>query len=267
MTLLEALILGLVQGLTEFLPVSSSGHLALGQALLGVESGGGALFEVVVHVATALAIVTVYRSEFGKLLVAVPRSLNPSGLGLRYVTDPDVRMVWWLLASAVPAGVIGILFKDEVEGLFEQPRVVGGLLVLTGLWLLLLWRFRGGDRPMSLRIALIMGLVQAGAILPGISRSGATIGAGLLAGGRREEVGRFAFLMALIPIGGAALLKARDLGQEGSPSTLALLVGFAAAFVSGVFALKVLLAFVARGGLWLFAPYCLLAGALAIWLG
>lgn len=250
--------------MTEFLPVSSSGHLALARSVLGYEAPEGALVEVLMHLGTALSIVVVFRADIMALLRAGLGLLCPWSWGAAWRNDEDFRLAVLILLSALPAAAVGLSFKDQIEGLFDMPVFVGFMLLVTAAILMLAGR--GGETgggSVGLRVALMMGLAQAVAILPGISRSGSTIAAGLLAGGSRDAVGRFAFLMALVPILGSAALEAGD--AVGSTAPLGpLAFGCLIAFVSGLVALKVLLGFVARGRMALFAPYCVVVGLLAI---
>jgi len=262
MTVLEALGLGVLQGLTEFLPVSSSGHLVLAEALIGLKSAG-ATFEIAVHLGTALAIVSVYWREVGVLLHAVPSFFRCLAAPEEFRRREPARMLGLLLLSALPAGFVGVVFKHELQGTFDRPELTGICLTITGLVLAATVFVRPGRSRPGMKSALGMGVAQMFAILPGISRSGSTIAAGLFAGVEREAVGRFAFLMALIPILGAAVLECREL--EGSGFGAApLLAGMAAAYVSGVAALLLLLRFLRRGRLVFFAPYCFLLGLLVL---
>lgn len=257
-------MLGLLQGVTEFLPVSSSGHLALARAALGFEPGGGALFEVFVHLGTALAIMTVFRSETFALLGTTPRLLFPPRWRDAWREERAFRQAVLIVASAIPATILGFAFQDEIEGLFDRVALVGGFLIVTGVILLASRWVRRGDGAVGFRTALVMGAAQAFAMLPGISRSGSTIVAGLAEGADREAVGRFAFLMGLVPIFGAAFVKSFDLGGDAGPGVPALVVGTLIAYASGVFSLKALLSLVARGRLSWFAPYCAAAGVAAV---
>ena len=258
MDALEALLLGLVQGLTEFLPVSSSGHLAIGKALFGIETADLS-FEVAVHAATVLATIVVFWKDIVKLL---------QGL-FRFKMNPETRYILLIVLSMVPVFIVGMFFKDKVEALFgEGLVVVGGALVLTsGLLLfsemLALRRAAAGDEggKVTWRAALWMGLAQAVAVIPGLSRSGSTIATGLMCGVKKEEVTRFSFLMVLVPILGEAFLEV--VGGEFAASSVGVLplaVGFVAAFVSGLFACKVMIALVRKAKLHWFALYCALAG-------
>jgi undecaprenyl-diphosphatase len=267
MTILDALWLGLIQGLTEFLPVSSSGHLVLGRHFLGVPPGGGAAFEVMLHLGSLLSIVTVFPSDFRGLAGEAPVLLRPDRWRAACRERPHFRLLALILLSAVPAGILGVLLHEQLEATFAEPRLVAWLLLVTA-GLLLATRFAPrGDRTLSAGSALAMGLAQAVAILPGISRSGATIAAGLFARLDRGEAGRFAFLMVAPPILGAALLDALRPGAEIAASGAALAVGVLAAYASGVFALRLLLSFVRHGRLHHFATWCLLVGGATLLLG
>ncbi len=253
----QAIILGLVQGLTEFLPVSSSGHLAIGREILGVEASGDLVFEVAVHAATGLATIVVFRKQILDLLKGLFK--------FRYNDETDY--VCKILVSMIPVFVVGMFFKDFVEGLFSSLLVVGIALVVTSALL-----FFSDRKPVaasgkeerngiSFWQALVVGLGQALAVIPGLSRSGTTISTGLLCGVKRENVAQFSFLMVLIPILGEAFL---DLvGGDMSASSigaLPLALGFVSAFVSGLFACKVMIALVKKAKLKWFALYCVLVG-------
>jgi undecaprenyl-diphosphatase len=260
---LQALILGLVQGLTEFLPVSSSGHLAIGREILGVEAADDLVFEVMVHVATVLATIIVFRKEIWKLLCGL----------FKFKYNDETDYILKICVSMIPVFIVGMFFKDKVESLFSSLLVVGLALVVTAMLLLFsdIYGGRGKAAAKSYRNgigwwqALTVGIGQAFAVIPGLSRSGTTISTGLLCGVRREAVAQFSFLMVLVPILGEAFL---DLvgGDVASSSvgTLPLLVGFLAAFVSGLFACKVMIALVKRARLRWFALYCALAGLAVI---
>ena len=253
MSWFEGLILGLVQGLTEFLPVSSNGHLAIGKALFGVETADLS-FEIAVHAATVLATIVVFRKEIWKLL---------QGL-FQFKLNAETRYILLILISMIPVFVVGMFFKDSVEALFgEGLVVVGCALLVTALLLFLseaLKRRNAEGSPVTWKSALWMGLAQAIAVIPGLSRSGSTIATGLLCGVKKEEVAQFSFLMVLIPILGEAFL---DLvGGDAATSTvgaLPLILGFLAAFVSGLFACRVMIALVKKAKLKWFALYCVAA--------
>ena len=268
MTWLQALLLGLVQGLTEFLPVSSSGHLAIGREILGVEASGDLVFEVAVHAATVLATIVVFRKEIWKLLCGLFK--------FRYNDETDYILK--ICLSMIPVFFVGLFLKDKVEGLFSSLLVVGLALVVTSMLLFFSDFFTrkrekpepeesdGGARNgISWWQALVIGIGQAFAVIPGLSRSGTTISTGLLSGVKRDKVAQFSFLMVLVPILGEAFLDV--VGGDAAASTigaLPLLIGFLAAFVSGLFACKVMIALVKKAKLSWFALYCAIVGLLVI---
>ncbi len=259
---IEAFILGLVQGLTEFLPVSSSGHLEIGKQLLGIETPDSLRFTIVVHGATVLSTLVVFRKDIVTLLTGL----------FRFQWNDETKYIAKIAFSMVPIAIVGVFFKDYVEDIFNT----GSMLLLVGLMLLITASFlafsyykKSGDRDITFRDALIIGIAQTFAVLPGISRSGATIATGLIIGNKRTEVARFSFLMVLVPIIGENVL---DLLKTDVPAVTAgneigamvLLVGFVAAFVSGLLACNWMIEIVKRGKLIYFALYCALVGALAI---
>ena len=266
MSWLQALILGLVQGLTEFLPVSSSGHLAIGREILGVEASEDLVFEITVHAATVLATVIVFRKQIWKLLCGL----------FKFKYNDETDYVFKILVSLIPVFVVGMLFKDAVEEMFSSLLVVGIALIVTALLLFFSdmvskGRSAAAQEPdkyqngISYWQAFVIGLGQAVAVVPGLSRSGTTISTGLLCGVKREAVAQFSFLMVLIPILGEAFLEVVG-GEVGASSVglLPLAVGFIAAFISGVFACRVMIALVKRAKLKWFALYCAVVGVLVI---
>lgn len=260
MSVLQALILGLIQGLTEFLPVSSSGHLELGKAMFGLElSGADSLtFDVIVHAGTALSTIVVFRKDIANIIKGM---LKPEW-------NDEWKFAVNVLISLVPAGFIGLLFQDQIEILFQdQVLLVGGMLVITGLLLFLADRAKRTERSVKPVDAIIVGIAQAVAILPGISRSGATISTSVLLGVDREKAARFSFLMVLPLIIGKSLLDVKSI-YEGeiateAVSTVALLVGFAAAFIAGILACNWMIRLVKRASLKWFAFYCFSVGIAA----
>lgn len=262
MSWLEALILGLVQGLTEFLPVSSSGHLAIGRELLGVEASGDLVFEVTVHAATVLSTIVVFRKEIWKLL---------QGL-FRFKMNDETDYILKILVSMIPVFVVGMFFKDYVEDMFASLMVVGLALIVTAMLLFFsdcaskkAQAENGARNGISWWQALVVGIGQACAVIPGLSRSGTTISTGLICGVKRDVMAQFSFLMVLVPILGEALLDV--VGGDMAASTigaLPLVVGFLAAFVSGLFACKVMIALVRRARLSWFALYCAIVGILVL---
>lgn len=257
MSELQALLLGLVQGLTEFLPVSSSGHLELGHALLGIKSESNLLFAVVVHFATVLSTIVIFRKDIVELI---------KGL-FAFEWNESTQFVSKLVFSAIPVLILGVFFKDEIEQLFTGNLVlVGSMLIFTAVLLSLPGFIKVNDGKITFLKAMIIGLAQAIAVIPGISRSGSTIATGLLVGAKRDEIARFSFLMVLIPIIGAAFLDivGGDLSAHKDISIASLIIGFIAAFVSGLLACSWMIKIVKRGKLIYFAIYCLVIGVIAI---
>ena len=282
----EAIILGLVQGLTEFLPVSSSGHLIIGKELLGVEAADDLVFEVLVHAATVLSTIVVFRKQLWSLIRGLFR--------FRYNDQTDY--VLKICVSMIPVFIVGVFFKDFVEGLFQSVFVVGIALMCTAVLLFLSDMasgslFRKGGRfagtgvssaesgggaghvslserkgyrnGISYWQAFVVGLGQALAVVPGLSRSGTTISTGLLCGVRRDVMAQFSFLMVMIPILGESFLQL--VGGEMTASSIAplsLVLGFLAAFVSGLFACRVMIALVKKARLSWFAVYCAIVAVL-----
>lgn len=249
MSYFDAIVLGLVQGLTEFLPVSSSGHLVIAQTFLGVPAPG-VFLEVALHVATLISVIVVYRVKLGQLAVGAVRR-HPDSL----------RYIGLLILATIPVAVVGLLFRDAIESAFDTPLVTGFMLLVTGM---ILWSttWSLAERPHVVPRrghAVAMGLAQILALLPGISRSGSTIAAGLWTGLDGEKAAEFSFLMSLPAIGGAALLQATDV--SAASFTGPLVAGFIAALLSGIVAIKSLVWLVRRQGFHHFAWYVWLAGA------
>lgn len=256
----EAFILGLLQGLTEFLPVSSSGHLELGKALFGIEAKDTLLFTVIVHGATVLSTVVVFRKDLWKLFT--------DSLSLKW--NDSVKYNVKLIISMIPVIFLGLFYKEEIEQFFEGRVVfVGTMLLFTAILLASTYLRRKNTREISYLDGFIIGIAQTIAVLPGISRSGATISAGLLLGNKREAVARFSFLMVLVPIIGANAKDLYDVGFAGMEKIgfLPLAIGFITAFISGLLACKAMIGIVKKGGLVWFAIYCTILGTIAILLG
>ncbi len=253
----QALILGILQGLTEFLPVSSSGHLEIGHALLGDTSTNNLLFAVVVHVATVLSTIVVFRKDILELLKDL----------FQFKWNESTIYISKLVFSALPVLVLGLFFKDEIEQLFVgNLLLVGSMLLLTALLLGLTHFVKKTDGEITFFKAFLIGIAQSIAVIPGISRSGATIATGLLLQTKKNEIARFSFLMVLIPIIGAAFLDIIS-GEVTSDTTIGVMpltVGFIAAFVSGLLACSWMIKIVKRGKLIYFAIYCLVIGLIAI---
>lgn len=255
MNYLHAALLGLIQGLTEFLPVSSSGHLAITQHFLPGFEQPGLLFDILLHFATTMAVVVYFRHDILRLLSAFFRS-DP------YAVD-DRHTFWMILIGSIPTAVIGISGKDFFETLFENILLIGCMLILTALLLIIAERTRKDGRSLaqiSYNDALLVGVVQGLAIIPGISRSGSTIAALLIRGIDGEAAARFSFLLALPAICGAMVLSIADLQRISWGEVPAYLLGFIIAFSSGLLAIRWLMNVVRRKRLAGFAVYCLLVG-------
>lgn len=257
---LQALVLGIVQGLTEYLPVSSSGHLAIGSYLFGIDGEENLAFTVLVHVATVMSTFVVLWKEIDWIL---------KGL-FKFKMNDETKYFLNIVVSMIPIGIVGVFFKDKVEEIFGSGLlIVGCCLLLTALLLTFSYYAKPRQREhISLKDAFIIGLAQACAVLPGLSRSGSTIATGLLLGNKKEKLAQFSFLMVIPPILGEALLdvlKAAK-GEEafGDISVLPLVVGFIAAFVSGCLACKWMINIVKKGKLIYFGIYCAIAGAVTI---
>lgn len=274
MNTLQALIMGLLQGLTEYLPVSSSGHLTIASELFGIDGESNMTFTIAVHVATVLSTLVILGSEIGKILKGMcnplsPRSLKGNGTFLNRL-NPYQRYVLNILVSMIPIGIVGVFFKDQVEDIFGSGLLVVGIcLLLTAALLTFSYLARPRQREnISLGHAFIIGLAQAVAVLPGLSRSGSTIATGLLLGNKKEKLAQFSFLMVIPPILGEALLDVLKMvkGEEatGGIDTLPLIVGFVAAFISGCAACKWMIGIVKKGKLIYFAYYCAIVGVASI---
>lgn len=270
MNIWEAIILGIVQGLTEFLPVSSSGHLTLGKAILGV-SEKGILFEVIVHLGTLFAVFTAFWQDILWLLRGIKAKIRPSSVHsfVEENDDPSAfRYVAYIMWATIPAMIVGLFLENYIEQAFSNPLLTCYLLLATG-GILLLSRFglKSSGR-LTIRRSFVIGIVQAFAILPGISRSGSTIAAGMLLGIEREEAARFSFLMAIPAIGGAFVLQVKEL--IAAPPTydfiVVLIIGFFVSYASGFAAIKILMSLVRKGRFDYFAWYCFAVGLLGIYL-
>ena len=253
----EALILGLIQGLTEYLPVSSSGHLAIGSALFDIKGEDNLAFTIVVHVATVFSTLVILWKEIDWIF---------RGL-FKFEMNAETRYVINILISMIPIGIVGVFFKDYVEAIFGSGLlIVGCCLLITAL--LLTFSYYAKPRPkenISMKDAFIIGIAQACAVLPGLSRSGTTIATGLLLGDNKAKLAQFSFLMVIPPILGEALLDVMKMmkgeAMAGDIPAVSLIVGFIAAFVSGCLACKWMINIVKKGKLIYFAIYCAIAGA------
>lgn len=272
MTYLDAILLGLVQGLTEFLPVSSSGHLVITRHLLDVPTGG-IVFEVVVHLGTALAVCVFMRRKILEVLAGLLRLVRAiarrSGVARVIDSDPGARLGLLVAVSAVPTGLIGLFLNDLAARLFESTLVVGIGLLVTGVLLQVSQRFTGGGkdvRDVSWFDALVAGVAQGCAIVPGLSRSGTTVSASLLLGLTRETAAELSFLMSIPVILGAAAVELLDYAVDPvvSVTWAHLLLGAAVAAVSGYVAISVFMNQIKKGRLAVFSWYCFAVGAIVI---
>lgn len=260
MDCIEALVLGLIQGLTEYLPVSSSGHLAIGSALFGIQGEENLTFTIMVHVATVLSTLVILWKEVDWIF---------KGL-FKFRMNDETKYFLNIVVSMIPVGIVGVFFKDTVEDVFGSGlMIVGAMLVLTSVLLSFSYYAKPRQKEkISLRDAFIIGLAQACAVMPGLSRSGSTIATGLLLGNKKEKLAQFSFLMVIPPILGEALLDVVEAMKGEAVSagidTLPLIVGFVAAFVSGCLACKWMINIVKKGKLIYFAIYCAIAGVVTM---
>ena len=258
MDTLQAILLGIVQGITEFLPVSSSGHLQIAKELLGVQLEENLTFDVALHAATVLSTIVVLWSEIRRLL---------KGLFSRHFNDEQAYILK-IVVSMIPIGIVGLLLKEQLNALLDAPcilAVVGAMLLLTAALLAFAYYAKPRQKEnISYRDAFIIGLAQACAAMPGLSRSGSTIATGLLLGNKKAAVAQFSFLMVLVPILGETLLEAVKGELTAGVGTVPLIAGAAASFITGCLACKFMLEIVKRGRLIWFAVYCALAGTVSI---
>ncbi|MBN1598434.1 MAG: undecaprenyl-diphosphate phosphatase [Bacteroidales bacterium] len=252
----EALILGILQGLTEFLPVSSSGHLEIGKALLGVQVEDNLTFDIIVHTATVCSTLVVFRKDIVGLF---------SGLA-KISWNSETRYISKLIFSAIPVVFVGLFLEDKVEQLFSGSLVlVGYMLMVTALLLAFTHYSKPREKEISFFHAFIIGIAQAIAVLPGMSRSGATIATALLLKNKRENAARFSFLMVLLPILGKAGLDIIGGGMiSDSVKLIPLFTGFISAFIVGLIACKLMISIVKRSKLIWFALYCFIVASLTL---
>ena len=255
MSIIDAILLGAVQGLTEFLPVSSSGHLQIAKELLGIEMENNVTFDLSLHVATVLSTIVVLWGTIKHLFMGL--FSKPYNADQRYIVK--------IIISMVPVGIVGLLFIDYIEAAFASLTVVGAMLLLTAVLLTFAYYAKPRSKQeISYRDAFIIGLAQAAATMPGLSRSGTTIATGLLLGNRKDEMAQFSFLMVLPPILGNALLDLIKGDFGGSVETLPLVAGFLSSFLVGCAACKFMIEIVKRGKLIYFAIYCAVIGAITL---
>ncbi|MDY0223500.1 MAG: undecaprenyl-diphosphate phosphatase [Desulfobacterium sp.] len=273
MELYQGLVLGVLQGLTEFLPVSSSGHLVLGQNFFGI-SEPALSFDVSVHIGTLVAVLVVFFEQIKAIFVSLGRLIRSAGsmdkIKQAVQEDGDVRFAALIIVGSIPTAIIGLILRNYVDLLFSSLVIVGSMLLVTGTFL---WFTRltpsGGKKVKEIRFrtAFFIGTCQGIAVIPGISRSGATIAAGLFSGVERETAARYSFLLSMPAIVGAELLMLKDSFATGIGFNFITLFSTLVAFIVGTLALVVLMRIVKKGRLHLFAPYCWALGAITIILG
>jgi undecaprenyl-diphosphatase len=256
MSWFEALVLGLIQGLTEFLPVSSSGHLEIAKNIFGIDPDASFYFTVAVHGATVLSTLVVFRKEVINLFAG----------SLKFRMNEETSYTLKIIVSMIPVMIIGLLLKDPIESLFNGNLLFIGLMLLFTSGLLAASHFiKKRERSIGFKDAFIIGVAQAIAVIPGISRSGSTIATGLMIGNKKDEIARFSFLMVLVPVIGANLLEiiSGDVNLDSSELSIAL-IGFVTAFISGYFACRWMIELVKKSKLIWFSIYCALIGLLSI---
>ena len=268
MDIIQAIIIGLVQGLTEFLPVSSSAHLIFAQQALGV-SNVGLAFDVLMHVGTLVAVIVYFFNDIVNMIKGFLLSLvdlkNGNFMG-EIKKDPYKKLAWLTILATIPVGVVGVLFNDMIESMFQGLTIPAFLLLVTGCLLYASQRMNSGRidvRNVTIKEALIMGCGQALAVLPGLSRSGTTIAAGLFAGLDKEFAAKFSFILSIPAILGAAVFQLKDL-SGGNIEIGACIAGFVVAVISGYLAISVLLKIVREKSLDIFAYYCWIVGIIVL---
>ena len=265
MNIIQAIIIGIVQGLTEFLPVSSSAHLVFAHNILNVESS--LAFDVFLHLGTLIAVLWYFRWDIIKMLKSWWLSIGDLLQG-RFMQgfrdDPYKRLAWYVILATIPVGIVGVLFEDSVDALFAGALYVPAFfLFVTGTILYLSQRMPGGNinlHNITKKEALFMGLGQACAVLPGLSRSGTTISAGLVAGLDKEFAAKFSFILSIPAIFGAFVFKLKDIGSAMDANFLPIFLGFIASIIAGYFAIKWMLDLIQNKSLDIFAYYCWVVG-------
>jgi undecaprenyl-diphosphatase len=269
--MIKAIILGLIQGLTEFLPVSSSGHLAILHEVLEFETESNLFFDVILHLGTLIAVVYFYRNSivniirggiFGVKSIAAKKGIKES-----FFTSADSKLFTLIFIGSIPTAIIGITFKDFFEGLAGNLVFVGFALIGTALFLTAFELKKKADKKidsMTVADSLIIGIIQGVAIIPGISRSGSTISTAKLLGISKETAASYSFLLSLPAISGAFLLSMKDAAEAGFVYEHYILAGFVTAVISGYFALKLLIWMIKRSSMYYFAVYCMILAVFAI---
>lgn len=255
----EAIVLGLIQGLTEFLPVSSSGHLELGKYLFGMDHEANFYFSIAVHGATVLSTIVVLWQEIAQLVKGF----------FKFRMNEEMNYILKIIVSMIPVAIAGLFLTDIVNKYFTGDMIALGVQFIITAGILILPSFiKPKEKPISYFDSFIIGIAQAIAVLPAISRSGATIATGLMLGNKKSDIAKFSFLMVLVPIVGANFVEMRsgDFSTEGT-SFIVIMIGFLTAFISGYFACKWMINLVKKGNLIWFAIYCVLVGIFSILLG
>ncbi len=266
----QAIILGIIQGLTEFLPVSSSGHLVIFQNIFGLKEGALA-FTINVHAGTLVAVLICFRKEILAIIISIFQGMSQLAGKEKSISelyeDPNVKLAFLIVAGSVPTGILGLMFHDLADTLFSSVSMVGLMLICTGfiLWFTRYLQKTGRDIDgFVIKDSLIIGLIQGLAIIPGISRSGSTIAAGLYLGLNRETAARYSFLLSVPAIIGAEILNLKNLPAGSIMPDNITLLGILASFITGYSALKILLFIVNKGNMHFFAPYCWIVGVAAL---
>ncbi|MFN3135787.1 MAG: undecaprenyl-diphosphate phosphatase [Candidatus Kryptonium sp.] len=266
MNYLESLVLSILQGLTEFLPISSSGHLVLAEHLLGIKKSG-IEFEVFVHFGTMLSVLVIFWKDISTILTSFfAKIFKVSELRTNFKADRNFKLAVLIIWASIPAGVIGILFEDKIETAFQNPKLTSAFLMVTGL-ILISTRFakNNPEKDFNFASSFLVGVAQAFAILPGISRSGSTISAGMLVGIDGIKSAKFSFLLSLPAIFGATILKTKEILEFSLFEKVPLLLFSALiSFITGYIAIKFLLKVISRGNFSLFACYCLTIGLIGL---
>ena len=269
MDILQGIIIGIVQGLTEFLPVSSSAHLIFAQEFLGVNQPGIA-FDVLLHLGTLIAVISYFFKDIIEMIKAFFGSILDIFKGKfkeGFKEDPYKKLAWMVIIGTIPVGIMGILFKSEIEAIFSSLTIPALFLLITGVLLYVSQRVNVGQKDIkdsSIKEAILVGIGQACALIPGLSRSGTTIATGLLIGLDKEFAAKFSFLLAIPAIMGATLVHLKDIGAGFDANLISYVLGFLAALISGYLAISILLKLIKEKSLDIFAFYCWIVGAIIL---
>ncbi|KMQ52727.1 Undecaprenyl-diphosphatase [Chitinispirillum alkaliphilum] len=255
MEIIKTIILGIIQGITEFIPVSSSGHLALGQYFFNMGENS-LVMEAVLHLATGIAVVIVFWKD---IIWLITDSFSPD----IQKRNEALKYNGWIILGSIPAAIVGLQFKDFFVDLFRTPQITSVMLIVTSLFLFFSYKRDNPDGKLTALKVIAIGIIQAFAIMPGISRSGSTIAIALLVGVSRKESGRFSFLLSLPAVFGVAILEARHISTT-SFSISALIMGFIVSLIVGILSLKLLLNFIKNGKLYFFGYYCAAVGVISL---